>query len=132
MKLTSEQTRLAEEVRKIMDWGKFADPFPAYDLADTIAVILDGVNSLAPGEDMGERFNAAWAAYMAIWKMEHDAAIVSAIGDQMLWDRVKRHPNGREALIDILTRIQEAHGRITPGLEVEVDVSDILQAHQII
>lgn len=131
MKLTDPQRNRAERVREILNVQTFTDPFPPFDLTDALGMILEGTETLVEPDEMGQRFNAAWKAYAAIWGMEHNTACQQAVGDDELWDRVKQHPNGREVVAAILSRIHAVQGAIVPGMEVEVDVGDILVDHQI-
>lgn len=132
MGITDAQRVKAEKLRELVDVQGFSDVFMAFDFIDAIAVILDGVENLTGPQDMAQLFNAAWHSYAAVTGSEHGAAILAAVGgDVALWNRIKEHPKGREAVSEILTRIQAVHGHVKPRMEVDVNVSDILLDHQI-
>ena len=131
MKLTDEQRDRAERVREILNIQDFSDPFPAFDFTDALGAIIEGSETLANPQEMSGRFNAAWQAYAGIWGVELNRACQKAVGDEALWKRVKDAPNGQDAVAAILTRIQAVHGEIVPGMNIEIDVGDILVDHQI-
>jgi hypothetical protein len=131
MKLTPEQTTKAREVRAIFDTSQFRELVLAYDFSDAMALILDGVNTLADPGEMQARFNQLWAAYARLWSSENRHIIVEALGgDGALWDRITEHPNGAVVGHGIMERIRDAHGELTPGMKVDiVHVDDLLLDH---
>lgn len=131
MKLTDRQRDKAEQVRGILDVQQFVDCFLHFDLTDSIGRILEGAERLIQPDEMARQFNLAWNAYASIWNGELNAVCQNAVGDKALWERVKKHPNGREAVSGILDRILAVHGEIVPSMKIEVDVSDILVDCQI-
>lgn len=124
--LTDRQTDFSiaiREIAKIPDgesWGVFTD------FLRSISLTIEGAESLIPPTDMQVRFAGAWEAYAKMWGAEHNRIVRDCLGSQKEFDRVRNHPNGRSAIGRILSRVKEIHGELTPGMEVNVDVKDIL------
>ena len=106
-------------------------PFPPFDFVDALAVVVDGANKLVDSDEMATRFTAAWHAYASVFTTEHGRIVEGVVGDAALWQRIRAHPDGREAVAEIIERIHAVHGEIVPGMDVELDVTDILTGHQI-
>lgn len=101
-------------------WGDFID------MTRAIASMVEGAETLVHPTEMQTRFAVAWQAYAKMWSGEHNRIIRDCLGSQAEFDRVKSHPNGRTAINRILQRVKEVHGKLTPGMEVNVSVDDIL------
>ncbi len=124
--LTDRQADIAIALRAVVktptteSWGDFTDFISA------VSVMVVGAEGLIHPIKMQESFFRAWKAYGAVWSSEHNRILRDCLGGQKEFDRVKNHPNGRAALGRILSRVQEVHGDITPGMKVDVEVGDIL------
>lgn len=124
--LTDRQTDIAIAIREVVKtpdseaWACFTD------FTRAVATMLEGAEGLIHITEMDKRFKGAWQAYANMWAAEHNRIIRDCLGSQKEFDRVRSHPNGRAAIGRIMSRIREVHGEITPGMNVDVDVGDIL------
>lgn len=125
-KLTDRQTEIAISVRELAktpendSWGDFVD------FTRAVATMIEGVEALIHPSEMQTRFSQAWQAYANLWGTEHNRIIRDCLGSDEEFERIKAHPNGRNVIGRILSRVKEVHGDITPGMAVNVDVADIL------
>lgn len=125
--LTERQIELAIAIREVTktptndSWGAFTD------LTRAVAQIVEGAESLIHPTEMQKRFARAWESHAKMWLGEHDRIIRDCLGgSQKEFDRVRSHPNGGTAIRRILSRVKEVYGELTPGMKVDVNVSDIL------
>ena len=123
----SRQTELAIAIREAVKtpdddqlWGDFTD------FTRAIATLIEGAETLTRPQDMHSRFSVAWKASAKLWTASNNRIIRNCLGSQEEYDRVMNHPNGRNARGRILSRVKEIHGELTPGMDVDVDVGDIL------
>lgn len=125
-KLTDRQAEIAIAVREVAktpdneSWGAFVD------FTRAIAAMIEGAESLAHPLDMQKRNRVVWEAYSKMWLQAHDQIVKDCLGSQREFDRVKSHPEGKDAIARILSRVKEVHGELTPGMEVNVNVGDII------
>lgn len=124
--LTDRQCDIAvalREVVKIPDteaWGAFTD------FTRVVSMMLEGAEKLIHPVKMQIFFAQAWESYAAVWSSEHNRILRDCLGGQKEFDRVKSHPNGRKVMGRILSRVIETHGELMHGMEVDVEVGDIL------
>ena len=125
--LTDRQTDIAIAIREVVKtpdseaWACFTD------FTRAVATMLEGAEGLIHTTEMQQRFARAWEAYAPkLWSTEHNRIVRDCLGSQEEFDRVKAHPNGRAAIVRILSRVKEIHGDLTPGMSIDVDVGDIL------
>jgi len=125
-KLTDKQLEIASNLREILKtptneaWGAFVD------VVRSLAVVIEGVESLAHPQDMQERFSAAWSNFAKLWASENNRIIGNCVGGPQQLQSLKNHPKAEVILRRIVHRIVEQHGNFTPGMDVAVDVQDIL------
>ena len=123
---TERQTDFSIAIREVANtpdnesWGAFTD------FTRAVSTMLEGAESLVHPTEMQKRFAGVWEAYAKMWTTEHNRIVRDCLGSQQEFDRVKNHPNGRTAIGRILNRVKEVHGELTPGMNVDVDVGDIL------
>lgn len=123
---TERQTDFAIAIREIAktpstdSWGAFTD------FTRAIASMLEGAEGLVHPFEMNKRFAGAWRDYAKFYQEENHRILRDCLGGQKEYDRVRNHPNGRTAIQRIQGRIKEIHGGLTPGMEVNVDIGDIL------
>lgn len=127
MELTNRQIEVSAAIREIVNipggesWGKFTDVMRA------MSQMLEGAESLVHPAEMQKRFSRAWESYAGMWAGEHNRIVRDCLGgSQQEFERVRNHPNGKAAIGRILTRVKEVHGELTPGMEIDVNVGDIL------
>lgn len=124
--LTDRQADFAIAIREVSKtpdneaWGACTD------FTRAVATMLEGAESLIHPSEMDKRFKAAWEASAKLWTTEHNRIVRDCLGSQKELDRVRAHPNGRAAIVRILSRVKEIHGELTPGMSIDVDVGDIL------
>ncbi len=124
--LTARQLDIAVALREVIKtpdteaWGACTD------FTRAVSVMFEGVEGLIHPVKMQKRFALAWEAYVAVWSSEHNRILRDCLGGQKEFDRVKSHPNGKNALGRILLRVVETHGHLTSGMVVDVEVADIL------
>lgn len=124
--LNDRQTEIAiaiREVAKIPDsesWGAFND------FTRAIATIIEGAETLTRPQEMNKRFGSAWQAAAKIWSTETHRIILDCLGSEEEYQRISHHPNGHKTIKRILSRVKEVHGNLTPGMEIDVDIDDIL------
>lgn len=126
-RLTDRQIEVSIGVREIVkipdgdSWGPFTDVMRA------MSQMIEGTESLVNPGEMQKRFSRAWELYAKMWAGEHNRIVRDCLGgSQREFERVRSHPNGKAAIGRILTRVREVHGELTPGMEIDVNVGDIL------
>jgi hypothetical protein len=89
--------------------------------------MLDGLDVLITPQEMKTIFEQGLKEYLQVWAATNRRIVLQSLGDEMLWERVQRHRNGRSVVERILTRVRERHGGgLSSGLNVTVEVGDIL------
>lgn len=123
----NRQTELAIAIREAAKtpddehlWGNFTD------FTRAIAALIEGAETLTRPKDMHKKFSIAWKASAELWTAANDRIIRNCLGSQEEYNRVMNHPNARNARGRILSRVKEVYGDLTPGMEIDVDVGDIL------
>lgn len=125
-KFTERQIEVSIAIREVVktpdgeSWGAFTDVMRA------MAKMIEGAESLVRPKEMQKRFSLAWETYAGMWKEEHNRIVRDCLGGQKEFDRVSNHPNGKAAFGRILNRVKEVHGTITAGMEIDIQVDDIL------
>lgn len=123
---TERETDFAIAIREVANtpdnesWGVFTD------FTREVSRMLEGAEGLVHPTEMQKRFAGAWELYAKMWTTENKRIVRDCLGSQEEYDRIKGHPNGRSAIVRILSRVKEIHGELTPGMNVDVDVKDIL------
>ena len=124
--LTERQTELAIVIREATKtprdeaWGRFTDFMRA------IAEMVEGAEALIHPAQMQKRFARGWESYARLWAGVHNQVIRDCLGGEEEFERMRNHPRGKAVICRILNRVREVHGALTPGMEVDIDIDDIL------
>lgn len=125
--LTERQTELAIVIREATktprdeaSWGPFTD------FMRSIAEMVEGAETLIHPAQMQKRFARGWESYARLWGGVHNQIIRDCLGSEEEFERVRNHPKGKTVICRILNRVKEVHGALTPGMEVDIDIDDIL------
>jgi len=114
-----------EQLREILDPSMFEEQIAANDLTEGMADFLDGIKALRSPRDMKHGMNRIWRAYADIWTLEKNMALHNFLGPER-FAAVNEHEDASVISHRILARIQETKQNLEPGVECQVDISDIL------